>query len=195
MTDPCGGPLNLLKDQYQRWWTSVFLTITSECANIPAFSYLRAQVFIVSSLRKAARLSRGTISCSPPDWKKASLINGLVSPPKGFPFFASRWAPGEGRSCGPTSWSRDRQFFRSGPDRATAVRKTIGLTAEFRLPQESAGVDGPLDCPVSLGSACLVTGNSGPFAGDQFSGDIRLSDTLRPIRMDQRIRRKAGRAI
>lgn len=41
MRIPCGGPRNLLKDQYVIWWTSVFLkTITSECVNIPAFSYL-----------------------------------------------------------------------------------------------------------------------------------------------------------
>lgn len=48
----CGGPLNLLKNQYQDWWTSVFLqTITSECANIPAFSFLGYQVFISSSFQ------------------------------------------------------------------------------------------------------------------------------------------------
>lgn len=60
---------------------------------------------------------------------------------------------------------------------------------------EKLGGDGPLNGPGGLGTACWMTGDSRPFAGDQFSGDIRLSDTLRPIRRDQRIRRKAARAI
>lgn len=41
MADPCGGPLNLLKDQYVSWWASVFLkTIAPGCSSIPVFSYL-----------------------------------------------------------------------------------------------------------------------------------------------------------
>ncbi len=139
MADPCGGPLNLLKDQYQGWWTSVFLTITSECANIPAFSYLGASGLHRVIPPKTARPLRGTISCDLLDWKKPSLINGLTSPPKELPFFTSSLMPGEGRSCGPAAGSRDRQLHRSGPDRGSAVRKTLGLIAGFRLPQKSLG--------------------------------------------------------
>lgn len=140
MTDPCGGPLNLLRNQCLGWLTSVFLTITSECANIPAFSYLGASCLHRFILPKFAKLSRRTLSRGSVDWKKQRVINGLFWRPKGIPFFEARLAPDEGRSCGPAAASRDRQFFRSGPDRATAVRKTLGLIAEFRLPQESAGV-------------------------------------------------------
>lgn len=54
---PCGEPRNLLMNQYLRWRASVFLkTITSECANIPAFSYLLAQVFIALLLSKGVPL-------------------------------------------------------------------------------------------------------------------------------------------
>ena len=151
MADPCGGPLNLLKDQYESWRASVFLkTITSECANIPAFSYLRSSGLHRFILPKYARLSRRTLSRGPAEWKKQRLINGLFWRPKGIPFFEAPLAPGEGRSCGPAAASRDRQFFRSGPDRATAVRKAIGLIAEFRLPPESSGVDGPLSDGAAL---------------------------------------------
>lgn len=53
MRIPCGGPLNLLRNQYVSWRASVFLeTITSECANIPAFSYLGASGLHRSSLQK-----------------------------------------------------------------------------------------------------------------------------------------------
>lgn len=48
----CGGPLNPLKDQYQGWEASVFLTIAPGCWRIPVFSYLRVQVFIISSFQK-----------------------------------------------------------------------------------------------------------------------------------------------
>lgn len=191
---PCAGARNPLKDQYESWWTSVLLeTITSECANIPAFSYLGSSGLHRFIPPKAARPSRGTIPHDPPDWKKSSLINGLICALKRILLFASRLAPAEGRSCGPASWSRDRQFFRSGPDRVPAVRKTLGLIAEFRLPPESSGVDGPLNGPDNLESTRSVTGDSRPFPA--IRGNIRLSDTLRPIRMDQRIRRKAARAI
>lgn len=163
MTDPCGGPLNLLRNQYQRWWTSVFVTITSECANIPAFSYLGASGLHRFILPKYARLSRRTLSRGPAEWKKQRVINGLFWRAKGIPFFEAPLAPGEGRSCGPATASRDRQFFHSGPDRATAVRKAIGLIAEFRLPQESAGVDDPLNGPGGPGTVCSTTGDSRPF--------------------------------
>ena len=160
----CGGPRNLLKDHYDSWWTSVFLrTITSECANIPAFSYLGSSGLHRFILPKSSLSVAWTISRRLPNLKKPSLINGLFSPPKRRPFFTSRLAPGEGRSCGPASWSRDRQFFRSGPDQALALRKTIGQIAEFRLPQESSGVDGPLNGPGNPGTACSMTGDSGPF--------------------------------
>ena len=141
MTDPCGGPLNLLRNQYDSWWASAFLkTITSECANIPAFSYLGASGLHRFILPKFARLSRRTLSRGPAEWKKQRVINGLFWRPNRIPFFEAPLAPSEGRSCGPVTASRDRQFFCSGLDRASAVRKTIGLIAEFRLPQESAGV-------------------------------------------------------
>lgn len=91
-------------------------------------------------LPKDARLSRRTLSRGPAEWKKQRVINGLFWRPKGIPFFEAPLAPSEGRSCGPVTASRDRQFFRSGPDRASAVRKAIGLTAEFRLPQKSSEV-------------------------------------------------------
>ena len=123
MTDPCGGPLNLLRNQYQRWWTSVFLTITSECANIPAFSYLRASGLHRFILPKFARLSCGTLSCGSVKWKKQRVINGLFWRPNRIPFFEARLALDEGRSCGPATASCDRQFFRSDPDQAAAVRK------------------------------------------------------------------------
>ncbi|WP_148225676.1 hypothetical protein [Ketogulonicigenium vulgare] len=193
MTDPCGGPLNLLKNQYDSWWTSVFLTITSECANIPAFSYLGSSGFHRFILPKSSLSVARTIFRRLPNWNKSRLINGLTSTLKRCPFFTYCLTPGEGRSCGPATASRDRQFFRSGPDRASSVRKTLGLTAEFRLPQESVGVDGPLNGPGGPGTACLVTGDSWSFPA--INGDIRLSNTLRPIQMDQCIRRKAARAI
>lgn len=164
----CGGPRNLLKDQYVSWWALVFLkTITSECANIPAFSYLGSSGLHRVLPPKAARPLRGTISRDLPDWKKPSLINRLIWAPKGIQFFASRSAPAEGRSCGPAAGSRDRQFFRFGPDRGSTARKTIGLTAEFCLPQKGSGVDGPQDGPGGSGMACSVTGDSRAFAGDQ----------------------------
>ncbi len=167
MRIPCGEPRNLLKDQKRYWWISVFLkTITSECANIPAFSYLGSSGFHRAVPPKTARPLRGTISCALPDWNKSNLINGLTSPPKELPFFTSSLAPDEGRSCGPAAASRDRQFFRSGPDRGSAARKTLGLIAGFRLTQKSSGVDVPLDSPGGLGMACSVTGDSGPFTGD-----------------------------
>ncbi len=168
MRIPCGEPRNLLKDQKRYWWTSVFLrTITSECANIPAFSYLGSSGLHRVIPPETARPLRGTISCALSDWKKPSLINGLALSPKGLPFFTSSLAPDEGRSCGPAAASRDRQFFRSAPDRGSAARKTLGLIAGFRLPQKSSGVDGPLDDPGGPGMACSVTGDSEPFTGDQ----------------------------
>lgn len=118
-------------------------------------------------LPKSSLFVAWTISRRLPNWKKASLINGLSSPPKRRPFFTSRLALGEGRSCGPATASRDRQFFRSGLNQASAVRKTIGQSAEFRLPQESAGVDGSLNGPGNPGTACFISGDSRPFAGDQ----------------------------
>lgn len=64
MRIPCGGPRNLLKDLYECWWASVFLkTITSECANIPAFSYLGSSGFHRVIPSKAVRIFARTISC------------------------------------------------------------------------------------------------------------------------------------
>lgn len=169
MRIPCGGPRNLLKDQKRYWWISVFLkTITSECANIPAFSYLGSSGLHRVVPPKTARPLRGTISCDLLDWKKPSLINRLTSSPKELPFFTSSPMPGEGRSCGPAAGSRDREFHRSDPDRGSAARKTIGLIAEFRLPQKSLGMDVPLD----------ASGGpwNGVFGDRRFGAVYRLSE-------------------
>lgn len=168
MRIPCAGARNLLRNQYQRWRASVFLkTITSECANIPAFSYLGSSglhhVILPNAVSNLARiLSRGL-----KNWNKPRLINGLISPPKGLPFFTSRSSSTEGRSCGPTAGNPDKQFFRSGPERAPAVRKTNGQIAEFRPPQGGSGVDCPLGSPGGSEPACSVSGDSRPFTGDQ----------------------------
>lgn len=91
MTDPCGGSLNLLKDQYQRWWTSVFLTITSECSNIPAFSYLGHQVFIVLSFRSLRDCHAGHYPGARSNVRNNVLSTGCSGDQKGFHFSKPVW--------------------------------------------------------------------------------------------------------
>ncbi|SOB89468.1 hypothetical protein SAMN05877809_10113 [Rhodobacter sp. JA431] len=76
MRIPCGGPLNLLTNQYHGWWTSVFLAITSECANIPAFSYVGHQVFIVLFLLKSRDHRAGQYTSTRPIERNQALSTG-----------------------------------------------------------------------------------------------------------------------
>ena len=116
---------------------------------------------------KAARPSRGTISFDPSNWKKSGLINGLILPPNGLPF---SYPVGRQVRAGLV----DRPPGAATDSSSAPVRighrqreKTMDLIAELRLPQKSSGEDDPLSGPGGPGTACSITGDSGPFAGEQ----------------------------
>lgn len=153
MRIPCGGPLNLLKGQYHCWWTSVFLeTITSGCWRIPAFSYPRAQVFIVSSFLKVARSPRRTLSRVLGNWKKCSDFKALIDIQTHLAFFAflpRSFIQDESRSCGSFPVMRDRRLYCAGKDRAPTLRKALNISGGGCLSQEISGRDNPIDSPIA----------------------------------------------
>lgn len=194
MRIPCAGARNLLRKQYQGWRASVFLKmITSECANIPAFSYLGSSGLHCFILPKAVRISAHILSRGPRNWNKPRLINKLISPPKRIAFFTSRSSPAEGRSCGPTAGNPDRQFSALVRIGLRRCEKQTARLPNFACRREVRGWIALWAVRAALNRPVLSQAIRGRLPA--IREDIRLNDTLRPIRMDQRIRRKVAGAI